>query len=70
MEAAANGADRVLAITHGGCVRALTATVLGVSPASLSPVQPASMTVLDIGARPRLRTYNLRAFWTGEDAPD
>lgn len=67
---AADGVDAVLAVTHGGVIRALVAGVLGVGPNRLAPVQPASMTVIEIGSRPRLRTYNLRPEWTGDDAPD
>ena len=70
MRDAADGVDTVLAITHGGVIRALVADMLGVGPQMLAPVQPASMTVIELGTRPRLRTYNLRPNWTGDDAPD
>lgn len=70
MHDAARGVDRLLAITHGGVIRALVARLLDIGPEKLAPVQPASMTVIEIGSRPRLRTYNLRPSWTGEDAPD
>lgn len=70
MRDAADGVDAVLAVTHGGVIRALVSGMLGIGPNMLAPVQPASMTVIEIGARPRLRTYNLRPNWTGYDAPD
>lgn len=70
MAQAADGVDAVLAVTHGGVVRALVADALGIGPQMLAPVQPASLTVIEIGPRPRLRTYNLRPDWTGNDAPD
>lgn len=67
---AAAGAERVLAVTHGGVIRALTASVLGVGPGRLAPVQPASLTVLDLAPHARLRSYDLRPAWSGQDAPD
>jgi glucosyl-3-phosphoglycerate phosphatase len=48
----------VLVVTHGGVVRAACEILLGLGPKNLLPVNPASLTVIDVGRRPRLRAYN------------
>jgi glucosyl-3-phosphoglycerate phosphatase len=55
------GAGVVLVVTHGGPIRAVVRHLLGLEPARIVPVGPASLTVLDLdpgGAR--LRGYNIR----------
>ncbi len=43
---AAESADRLLAICHGGVIRALLQTLLDLSPRRIIPVGPASLTIL------------------------
>lgn len=48
-----------LVVTHGGPIRAACATLLGLEPTLIVPVSPASVTVIDLDRRPRLRAFNL-----------
>ncbi len=54
-----NASGTQLVITHGGPIRAACAALLDLPPASLVPVAPGSLTVVDITGRPRLHAYNL-----------
>lgn len=66
-----NGTARtVLVVTHGGVIRALCAHLLRLSPESIVPVDPASLTVIDFANGPRLRHFNLRPVIGPEEAPD
>ena len=52
--------DAVLVVTHGGPIRAAVQHLLGLEPARVVPVGPASLTLIDIGAAgARLRGYNI-----------
>jgi broad specificity phosphatase PhoE len=50
----------VLVITHGGPIRAACARFLGLEPAAVLPVRPASITIIEVKERARLGVYNLR----------
>ena len=52
--------ESVLVVTHGGCIRAVTAHLTGADRLKLSPPANASLTVFEIGARVRLQSYGLR----------
>lgn len=68
----------VLVVTHGGPVRAVCRELVGLDPASVVPVAPASLTIFDVnGERPgggrwtaRLRAYNVTGADSTEDPPD
>ncbi|MGO1174057.1 MAG: histidine phosphatase family protein [Actinomycetaceae bacterium] len=49
----------VLVVTHGGPIRAVCDRLLGLAPSAVVPAEPASMTILEIADRPRLRSYSL-----------
>lgn len=67
--AAARGT--VLVVTHGGVVRVVCELLLGLSPANVVPVNPASLTVIDVGARrARLRAFNAMPAVGDLDPPD
>ena len=53
---AGSGATEALVITHGGAIRAAVGALTGFARGVLSPVPPASTTVLDLAAR-SLVTY-------------
>ena len=48
-----------LVVSHGGPIRMAIEVLLGVPVGRLSPVAPASATVLDLDDPPRLLAYNL-----------
>lgn len=66
-------ADRVLVVCHGGVIRALLQTLLGLAPRRIIPVGPASLTIL--AAKPgeaemRLEVFNYAPSGPILDAPD
>ena len=74
---AAPGPDgTVLVVTHGGPVRAACQVLVGLGPAAVVPVAPASLTVFDVDGRDRgrwaarLRAYNLTGAGPTGDPPD
>lgn len=48
-----------LVVCHGGCVRAVTAHLTGADALALGSPPNASVTTLELGARPRLLTYGV-----------
>ena len=63
----------LLIVCHGGVIRALLHGLLGLSPNSVIPVAPASLTTLRFGGdggSPRLELFNYRAGQIELDAPD
>ena len=50
----------MLVVTHGGCIRAVTAHLIGADRLKLGPPANASLTLFEIGARVRLQAYGLR----------
>lgn len=62
--------DDVLVVTHGGVIRAALSIVLGLAPDRLAPVPPGSLTVVETGSWPRLRTYGATPGPGSLDAPD
>jgi probable phosphoglycerate mutase len=72
-EAARGACDNLLVVCHGGVVRALLHGFLGLEPASLIPVAPASLTILRMapdGRPTRLELFNYRPGPLDFDAPD
>jgi broad specificity phosphatase PhoE len=60
VEALDPAAGTTLVVTHGGPIRALCHHLLGLHPALVVPVGPASLTALELGGSgPRLRMYNV-----------
>lgn len=59
-----------LVVTHGGPIRMAIEVLLGLPIGRLSPVAPASATVIDLGDQPRLLAYNLTPRHAPGDAPD
>lgn len=64
----------LLAVCHGGVIRALVQHYLGLEPASIIPVGPASLTSIRLPADrskpPRLELFNYRPGSLELDAPD
>jgi broad specificity phosphatase PhoE len=66
-------ADRLLVVCHGGVIRALLQTLLGLSPKRIIPVGPASLTILAIKHNEcdmRLEVFNHTPDGVVLDAPD
>ena len=59
-----------LVVAHGGAIRAACAVLVGLRADAVVPVGPATMTVIDITDRPRLRLYNLAPETVAPDPPD
>jgi broad specificity phosphatase PhoE len=57
---ATESGESLLVVTHGGCIRAATAHLIGADRLKLSPPANASLTIFEIGARVRLQAYGLR----------
>jgi glucosyl-3-phosphoglycerate phosphatase len=57
---ATESGESVLVVTHGGCIRAATAHLIGADRLKLAPPANASLTIFEIGARVRLQAYGLR----------
>ena len=53
-----NGHSRVLAVTHGGVIRAVMQSLVGLDLALLEAAAPASVTIVDMSPAPRLVAYN------------
>lgn len=58
-----------LVVSHGGPIRMAIEVLLGLPVGRLSPVAPASATVIDLGDQPRLLAYNLTPRHAPADAP-
>jgi probable phosphoglycerate mutase len=58
---ATESGESVLVVTHGGCIRAVTAHLTGADRLKLSPPANASLTIFELGARVRLQSYGLRS---------
>lgn len=57
---ATESGESMLIVTHGGCIRAVTAHLTGADRLKLSPPANASLTIFQVGARVRLQSYGLR----------
>ena len=61
-EEALAGGERLLVVTHGGPIRAVLVTLLGMDRARLAAVGNCSLTIVEAGpAGPRLAAYNIGA---------
>ncbi|MFB9950604.1 histidine phosphatase family protein [Rhizobium puerariae] len=64
-------AKTVLIVCHGGVIRAVLDEALGLAPARIIPVGPASLTILAFPkGRARLEVFNATTFAPILDAPD
>ncbi|MBW9088792.1 histidine phosphatase family protein [Rhizobium wenxiniae] len=64
-------AETVLLVCHGGVIRAALDGVLGLAPARIIPVGPASLTILAFPKdEPRLEVFNATTFAPEINAPD
>ncbi len=63
-------ASHVMVVTHGGVIRAALSHLIGLHPDRLIGVHPASATVLDMSAAPRLMSYNQTAYTDHIDTTD
>jgi len=61
---------RHMVVTHGGPIRAVCAHLLGLGPASIVPVSPASVTIVDVDAVPRLRAFNLTSIHAPQETAE
>ena len=69
--ACAAEAATVLLVCHGGVIRAALDRSLGLSPARIIPVGPASLTILTFPKHEaRLEVFNATSFEPIVDAPD
>ena len=67
------GAGTLLAVCHGGVIRAAMEAFLGLRPQNVLPVAPASLTVLRLGktsSHAKLELYNFRPDTPELGAPD
>ena len=73
-ERSAKPRDTLLAVCHGGVIRALMQQLLGLLPARIIPVAPASLTVLRLDTSGtqggRLELFNFRPGGLDFEAPD
>ncbi len=68
----------VLVVSHGGVVRAALAVLLNLYPDKIVPVNPGSLSVVDVpkswpdvaGEGPKLHSYNVTGYSALEPAPD
>lgn len=67
-------ADRLLVVCHGGVIRAILETMIGLAPRQIIPVGPASLTILAErpagSGRMRLELFNFSPLGPILDAPD
>ena len=70
-KARAAQAETVLMVCHGGVIRAALDGALGLPPARIIPVGPASLTIIAFpSGEPRLEVFNATTFAPIVDAPD
>lgn len=64
--------DNLLVVCHGGVIRALLQRYVGLDPAHIIPVAPASLSALRLGngKPPRLELFNYRPHSLDFEAPD
>jgi probable phosphoglycerate mutase len=72
---AKGGAETVLVVAHGGVIRAACEALVGLIPANVVPVGPATLTIFDVelegdGIVARLEGYNLAPRTPHLGAPD
>ena len=57
-------------VTHGGAIRAALSILIGLEPDRLIPVEPGSLTVLDLNGTARLKAFNVTGNLATFDTPD
>ncbi len=71
---ALGAADRLLVVCHGGVIRAILESMIGLAPRQIIPVGPASLTILAErpagSGRMRLELFNFSPLGPILDAPD
>jgi glucosyl-3-phosphoglycerate phosphatase len=72
VRSALEGSERLLAVCHGGVIRALLQSLIGLGPQKILPVGPASLSILkfDSAQDVRLELFNYRPDGPALDAPD
>jgi glucosyl-3-phosphoglycerate phosphatase len=73
LDEAAKGGKTLLAVCHGGVIRALLHRLVGLPPRQIIPAAPASLTVLRLngdGQGTRLELFNWRPTTLDLEAPD
>ena len=68
--AALPAAGTTIVVTHGGVIRAALSILIDLGPDRIIPVEPASVTVLDLNGSPRLRAFNVTRELSSDDSPD
>lgn len=65
-------ADRLLIVCHGGVIRALLESLIGLGPQKILPVGPASLSILRVNSAQdvRLELFNFRPDGPALDSPD
>lgn len=53
------GTGTTVVVTHGGAIRAALSILIGLEPDRIMPVDPGSLTVLDLNGSARLRSFNI-----------
>ncbi|KAB0268030.1 histidine phosphatase family protein [Microvirga brassicacearum] len=57
-------------VTHGGAIRAALSVLIGLEPDRIIPVEPGSLTVLDLNGMARLKAFNVTGNIATLDTPD
>jgi broad specificity phosphatase PhoE len=63
-------AGTTVVVTHGGVIRAALSILIDLSPERIIPVDPGSVTVLDMNGAARLKAFNVTRELSTEDPPD
>ncbi len=70
LQSCAVSSGTLLVVTHGGPIRAIMANLLDLQPRNLIPVNPASLTILELNGLAKLQAFNLTPLQGEVDPPD
>jgi glucosyl-3-phosphoglycerate phosphatase len=72
VRSALEGSERLLVVCHGGVIRALLQSLIGLGPQKILPVGPASLSILKFDSQHdvRLELFNYRPDGPALDSPD
>ncbi len=62
-------AGTTVVVTHGGAIRAALSVLIGLEPDRILPVDPGSLTVLELSGSARLKSFNITPKVTASDSP-